>query len=137
MEEYLKSVYGLYTDLIKLHKKYALEEKPDGNIIEDINAINDKYQADYCNALTDSLRRWNKEQWSGANTAEQIKEFYTGIWKLHKKYAPGKLEHNAGDYIRESTLLAEKYSDPQRRNRPVETIMMALADEIEKPTLRG
>lgn len=139
MEEYLKAAYSLYTDLIKLHKKYALTdtENAAGDIIADINAINDKYQVNYCNALTDALRRWHLELFSGATMAEQIKTFYTDLWKLHKKYAAGKLEHNAADFIKESQTLSEKYSDPYKRNRPVETILMALADEIEKPTLRG
>ena len=137
MENYLKSAYALYTDLIKVHKKYALEHSQE-NIIVDINAINDKYQANYCNALTDALRRWKQEMFYGALTNDEIKAFYTDIWKLHKKYAADKLSSKAGEYIKESALLSEKYSgDPYKRNRPVESILVALADEIENPTLRG
>lgn len=82
-----KRVYRIYVGVMRLHKKYAGKQFSEclNNFITDINAMNNSFSSNFCNAMTDILRQWFLKGFYEAENYD-IAEFYTDLWRFHKRY---------------------------------------------------
>lgn len=88
-----REVYNVYNAVMKLHVKYAATRRSTQNVaalVADINKLNDELHCNFCNAMTDALRRWYMVGLQGVETKD-IKALYARAWMTHKKYIGGKL----------------------------------------------
>ena len=128
MEE--KEAYQVYVGVLKLHKKYIGLDPNMENLslfISDINTVNSTLNLNLCNALTEILRQWficgfrNLEE-------SKIAEYYTDLWKFHKKYfTPEHDDKFWEELTEESCMLSKKYKFCQCRN-----MILAILSDIER-----
>lgn len=124
-----KEIYQIYVGVMKIHKKYA-DHVRDSNylsaMIADINQLNSTYNSNFCNAMTDALRRWMAGKIQGVEP-EKIKELYTELWLFHKKYLnQERTDAYWSEVVDGVDVLAKKYGTKQ-----VELFLLAVADELE------
>lgn len=124
-----KEIYQIYVGVMKLNKKYMSYRKVDKYIpefIKDINDLNSKYNSNFCNAMTEILRRWFTGKLLGVGDS-QLQDFYTDLWKLHKKYILRERNDSFWEnLIEEVDKLGAKYSVNQ-----CEKVLLAMVDELE------
>ena len=131
-EEIKKEIHLFYSGMYKIHQRYANKRWEDPKnmdaFISDINRINDTYQCDFCNTVTNCLREWYKKGFCGVqNRREEYQKVYIRLSILHRKYAEQCPEVNYAKFIDEAEKIATDYPGVPW----VKTIMLGISEELE------
>lgn len=126
-----QETYQVYVGVMKLHKKYAMRDM--GNLpglIADINQLNSSHNHNFCNAMTDILRKWFLGYY-GSVKPERVTEMYTDLWRLHKKYLRQERDETFWKMVTEEFReIYEKYGGAVQ----VRKYLLAVADALEYVT---
>ncbi|MDO5540583.1 MAG: hypothetical protein Q4F83_11025 [Eubacteriales bacterium] len=124
-----KAIYQIYVGLMKLHKKYAAwndKRQCLSVLIAEINQMNVAFNSNFCNAMTDVLRRWGINGFHSLDV-NVVAQFYTDLWRFHKKYIdPPRNDAYWRAVTEEVEQLDKKYG-----LRPLQEYMLAIMDELE------
>lgn len=125
-----RATYGVYNSLMKLHLKYAdckADREHAAALVAEINAINSQFNSNFCNSMTDALRRWFLLGFPGVEK-DGVKAFYVEIWQLHKKYIGMQRDNTFWQMATEDLHdLGGKYG----YNKPVQDMALSIMDELE------
>lgn len=124
-----KQVYQIYANIMKIHKKF-IGEIPDHDhltaIVAAINALNSVNNSNFCNAMTDVLRRWFINGFVGVEPTG-ITLFYTDLWRLHKRY----MGQDRNDDLWEAVVGEIGELNKKYVFRSFQEYALAIADELE------
>lgn len=129
-----KQIYHIYAGILKLHKLFygrkATGEDMTG-FITSLNVLNSAHNSNFCNAMTDVLRRWFTRGFSGLE-ADEIAPFYTDLWRFHKKYlGQENSDRFWEDAVDETRRLNQKYTFPE-----FQKFTLAIMDELETRSVK-
>lgn len=123
-----KNTYRVYVGVMKLHKKYVGKHFLDYSeeFVSDINSMNSSFNSNFCNAMTDILRRWYIKGLRGIEQ-DDIAKFYTDLWRFHKKY----LGHACSDECWKLAVDEARQLDKKYVSAWVQEFILAIMDDIE------
>lgn len=125
-----KRVYGIYTDVLGLHRKYIQHigvKQRQAEFMADVNRVNAKHNSMFCSALTDALRQCFVG-WCLGVEEEKLTELYTDLWRLHKTFMDQERSDEFWDaVIREAVKIDKKYTN----NGYVVRCLTAIADALD------
>lgn len=123
-----KEVYGVYCDLIKIHKEFAgkvTDKQEITELVVTINEINLKHSSNFCNAMTDALRQGFLKQFHGISLEEYVK-FYKELWPFHRGYRKAKKELTDA-ILTDACELQRRYPYEICKN-----MIIAVLDEVDR-----